>query len=182
MQHHDEDYINGFRAGNPKLLNAFVQANQGKIIAMVKKYGGDQEDGEDIFQESMIVLYRKIADRNFKLSSALSTYFYGIARHLWLNKLKKKWPEKITSEMEATLKDDDSYSQKEEEQERHRKLELIKSKISLLGKGCQELLNAFYFEGLTLAEIVEAGIASTPNYAKQKKFRCNKQLRELSAG
>src|ERR1700756_864038 len=57
---------------------------------MILSKGGKKEDAEDIYQEALIILYRKVNEPQFKLSSKISTYLYSICRFLWKDELKKR--------------------------------------------------------------------------------------------
>src|SRR3979490_1256615 len=67
-----------------------------KHFSMIRKNilanGGNAQDAEDIFQETLIIFCRKIKDPGFKLPAQLSTYLFGISRFLWKDELKKRKP------------------------------------------------------------------------------------------
>lgn len=46
----------------------------------VRKYGGNRQDGEDIFQEAIIVSGRKTWQNDFRNEGTLEAYFMGIVR------------------------------------------------------------------------------------------------------
>src|SRR4028118_1813950 len=54
----------------------------------IQKNQGNNADAEDIFQESIIVLFEKIDSPDFILTSSLKTYLFAIARNLWLKRLR----------------------------------------------------------------------------------------------
>lgn len=59
---------------------------------MVKKFvlinNGNISDAEDLYQDTMIILSRKLEDDDFKLTAKLSTYIMAIAKNLWYKKLR----------------------------------------------------------------------------------------------
>ena len=58
----------------------------------VKKYilnnKGKSEDAEDIFQDSLLILYEKLHSDNFEAYTCLGNYIVGISKNLWLKRLK----------------------------------------------------------------------------------------------
>lgn len=60
----------------------------------VKKFildnNGDLQNAKDIFQESIILIYRKIKDGNFDVNSSFKTYIYSVSRFMWLKQLEKR--------------------------------------------------------------------------------------------
>lgn len=54
------------------------------------KNSGSEADVSDVFQESIIALYKQISDNELKLTSDLKGYFFGIAKNIWNSQLRKK--------------------------------------------------------------------------------------------
>src|SRR5690606_897349 len=60
------------------------------IRYLIKKNTGNDEDAEDIFQESLIVVLKNVQKDDFYLTCSFLTYLYSISRNLWMQKLKTK--------------------------------------------------------------------------------------------
>ena len=54
-------------------------------FAYVRKHGGNQQDGEDVFQEAIIVFDRKLRQGAYHSEGSLEAYFMGIVRWHWHN-------------------------------------------------------------------------------------------------
>ena len=65
-----------------------------KYFPVVKKMivanGGRSEDAEDIYQEALIIFYKKAGEADFKLTSSINTYLYSIAKFMWMDQFKKQ--------------------------------------------------------------------------------------------
>ena len=54
-----------------------------KVKKMILAKGGTKDDAQDIFQEALIILYKKVNESEFKLTSKIGTYVYSVSRFLW---------------------------------------------------------------------------------------------------
>ena len=65
-----------------------------KFFRIIKNYviknSGSEKDAQDIFQESLIVIYRQLKDGGLDLDCGFKTYLYSICRLQWLKQLKKR--------------------------------------------------------------------------------------------
>jgi RNA polymerase sigma factor (sigma-70 family) len=146
---------------------------------VVKKHiignSGSRQEAEDIFQDSLIVLFTKIRSGNFELSSGLHTYLFGVARLLWLEELRKK-NKKISSEtiaynqlaetgIEADIREDS-------------KVKKAQAAVEQLGRKCKQLLELFYFKKMSMKEIAKNLGFSSEKVAKNQKYRCIEKAKE----
>jgi RNA polymerase sigma factor (sigma-70 family) len=152
-----------------KALDALYK-NFPMVYKMIKSTGGNIQDAEDVFQEALIILYRKIKETDFKLTARLSTYLFSVCRFLWKDELKKrKYP--VTPDFETGFP-------AEEEQsfgivvEKENQAKLAEKVLNELGDRCRELLLLFYHSGLKLKEIASRMGYSSENTAKNQKYKC----------
>ena len=61
---------------------------------------GSDEDVSDVFQDTIIILYKQISEDNLNLTTDLKGYFFGIARNVWSAQLRKK---QKTTELEIDI-------------------------------------------------------------------------------
>src|SRR4051794_35899656 len=64
------------------------------IFPYVKNYiktnSGTTDDAEDIFQDSLVILYKKVQSADFILSVPLKTYLLAIVKNCWLQELRRR--------------------------------------------------------------------------------------------
>lgn len=81
--------IEGIRNQDKKTLQ-FIYA---KYFPTIKRFiidnQGSEQDAKDVFQEAIIIIYRKIKDGTFDLSSTFKTYLYSVCRFIWVKQLAK---------------------------------------------------------------------------------------------
>ena len=149
-----------------------------KIRSLVKQKGGSLDDARDIFQESLVIFYRKASDPGFILTSSISTYLYSVCWHLWKDALKKKsrnipateWPgiERAASE------DVQEHILKEE------KFSYLDKILLQVGDKCKEIFQLYYFGKQSMARIAEQLGLSSEQVAKNQKYKCLEKARELA--
>lgn len=168
-------YIKAIQENDTKGLQVLYQQFLPRISNFIRKNGGSSDDAKDIFQEALVVVYKKVHAGNFTLTSGFYTLLYGICRNLWGNQLQKK------SRSEVTLLDDYKYTLEpgfETLIENQEKSKLFWDAFKQLGKDCQNLLQLF-FAKVKMVEIVKQLKLSSVSYAKKRKFQCKEKLVSL---
>lgn len=131
---------------------------------------GSESDVPDVFQESIITLYRQITSDGFSLTTDLRGYFYGIARNVWNAQLRKK--------VRNTGIDND-FPDNEEDDDPGLLLESIVSRaFRKLSDDAQTILSLFS-EGFSYQEIAVKMNLKNETYARRKKYLSKEALMEL---
>lgn len=76
-----------------KTDKAFANLYKGypKVEKLILSKGGTKADAQDVFQEALIVLYRKVTSTKFELTSQLSTYLIICSRDFGICVPKKSY-------------------------------------------------------------------------------------------
>jgi RNA polymerase sigma factor (sigma-70 family) len=141
---------------------------------MVLLNSGNELDADDVFQDSLIILYRKVRDEDFRLSSSLKTYLYAICRNKWLKELSRR--EKmtmLTQDDEFTSTSDDNSIEEEilyEERER-----IYREKYEELSEDCKKILK-MYAIGSSITEITKIMGFSSEQHTRNRRFKCKESL------
>jgi len=162
----DQQLIDLIRTGHSdKALDALYR-HFPMIRKMVRSAGGNAADAEDTFQEALILLVRNIQQRNFTLTSKLSTYLYGICRLLWKEELRRR-NKPIPHEFIQSPEEGQTFDMEKEYQAR-----LAEKALDELGERCRELLLLFYHGGVKLKDIAARMGYSAENTARNQKYKC----------
>lgn len=145
------------------------------VRAMVLKNNGSKQDAEDVYQEALIILFRKAKSADFTLTSTLSTFVFGISRLHWMNELRRRNKVASDSTDELTAEDTAQYAVFIEEESQFKTAEEALLKI---GDKCRDLLRLFYFEKLDFKSIAAKIGLSNEKVAKNQKYRCLEKARE----
>lgn len=144
---------------------------QEKVAKLVQQEGGDSSSGEDVFQETLLLLDRNIRENKFQNHSSLQTYFMGIARQYWFNQRRKKRPLALPA---AIIQLDEQDLEKEVlEKEREQLIEQI---LQHIGDHCKKVLS-LYKLSLSNEEIARELGLSSPEMAKKYTYRCREKFR-----
>jgi RNA polymerase sigma factor (sigma-70 family) len=139
---------------------------------------GNEEDAQDIFQEVLVAFIRLVQNNNFRGDSSVKTFLYSMNRNIWLNELKKRGRAEKRDTVFETEKDkeiaDVSYFIAQGEMQK--KLFII---IETLGETCKKILLAFYYDNLSMKEILATLDYESEQAVRNKKCKCLKKLEEL---
>ncbi len=138
----------------------------------ILKNNGTEDDIEDIVQDTCIVVWEKVCQSDFQLTSKLSTLVFSISKNLWLKKLNKNKRFSSLSDYHnenlSVLSDEISNQDKK----------IVIKYLEELGTICQSILTMFYFENKDMNEIAKAMNYNNSDTAKAKKHQCFKKLQE----
>jgi RNA polymerase sigma factor (sigma-70 family) len=159
-----------YTKASEKLYNYFPVVKK-----LVLKNNGRAEDAEDIYQEALIILVKKVQG-DFTLSCSLNTYLYSVCRFLWSERLKKR-SKHIEVEFE---KADTSLTGTEIElfQTQESEDKLAENAFRQLGEKCRQLLLLFYFKKQSMKDIAQQLQFSSEKVAKNQKYRCLEKAKE----
>jgi len=148
-----------------KMVKGFVAANS-----------GDEMAAEDIFQDCLIILFKKAKSKDFTLTAGLGTYMYSICKNLWLKELKKSGRSISLDEEVNSIPIEESTLDSLAHSERAM---IIASLLDKLGEGCKKIILLYYYDKYRMKEIAQELNLSSEQIAKNKKSNCMKKLREL---
>lgn len=169
------ELLNGILRNDTIVLQFIYKNFYSKINFFIKKNNGDDDDANDIFQEAIIIIYRKLKANDLALDCTFETYLYSICRFLWLKQLEKRKIEKENIKDNHEFNDelyDDSLDKVTDLNDRYR---LYQKHFANLGKDCQKILQ-LHFDKVPLKTIAQMMGFKSEKYAKKRKFSCKEYL------
>lgn len=155
-----------------KTDKAFYKLYSGypKVEKLILSKGGTKDDAQDVFQEALIILYKKVTTTDFNLTSKLSTYLYSVSRFLWKDQLIK------LKKIQATNMEVDLLSTELDELEKIKeneiKLKQVETILTTISKKCQEILELFYYRSFSMKEIAKKMSYTSERIARTQKYKC----------
>jgi RNA polymerase sigma factor (sigma-70 family) len=143
------------------------------ILPSVRQYilknSGTSEDANDVFQDALVVLYKKVQTPSFVLTVSIKTYLQAIAKNIWLQELRRqnKIPLAVqeTDFPEINVDEEVGFGNAE-------------TAFKQLGEKCKQLLMLFYFKKMNFKDIAASLSFSDENVAKNQKYRCLQKAKE----
>lgn len=173
----DARIIELIRSGRPEKGLSRLYRSLPKIERLIASKGGSKQDAQDVFQEALIVLCRKVRNEEFELSASLDTYLYSVCRFLWKNQTKKRGIQTVDGGESAF--DAEHESSLEEALKKESKFQVLEQVLSDLGERCLQLLQLFYFRGLSMKGIASKMQFSSENAAKTQKYKCIERAKRM---
>lgn len=145
------------------------------IERYIIRNSGSSFDAEDIFQETLMVTIKAIQGDRFRADSSLKSYVFAIAKNLWISELRKR---------KSSSKREEVYSGDQEAQTESINNKLIKSEnlklvlalFDSMGEKCKQILLLFYYQDMSMKEIMEKENYASEQVVRNKKYKCLKAL------
>ncbi|MEE9437644.1 MAG: sigma-70 family RNA polymerase sigma factor [Saprospiraceae bacterium] len=162
-----------------QLEKIYREHRDGCISWLKKTYALDLDDGLEIFQESIIILYDNVMERKVtEAKASLKSYLYAIAKNKSLEFLRKKKKTEPLQDYNFVL-GIVLEAEREEKTEKEKQFVAIDIGLSKLGDPCKTLLQLFYYKKMKMDAISKLMGYSNPNTVKTQKYKCIQRLKKL---
>ena len=178
MSYNSTELISQLKNGSSDAYNPLYEKSYPSVEKFIVNNSGTVNDAKDIFQDTLLVLFKKVREDNFELTASLKTYVIAISKNLWFKKLRHISNQQETSltdfhsnkffcEIESAILKEKSYWER---------LQIYLTKIS---SHCNNLLKSMFFKSKTIEDIqLEYGYTSKHN-AQNQKHKCLQQVRKV---
>jgi RNA polymerase sigma factor (sigma-70 family) len=169
----NEDIFNGIRNKDNAVLHYVYKTFYPIIREFIIRNYGKAEDAKDVFQEALVVIFRKTQVEGITLHSSFTNYLYTISRFIWLKMLKhrKLYVERLIELIRPLEMESEEVRNIETSMER----KVYQYYFEKLGKDCKEILTLFYNEMSFRDIAMKLGLASEEN-ARKRKHDCKERL------
>ena len=152
-----------------KSMEQLYTLYRGQFIGYIqKRYQLEEEMASDIYHDSFLLMMDNIRTGKYrKQDASLLTYLLGIGKNLVLKKLQKKNERPLVAGWISELLPDTDWKSALEEAGR------------LIGEGetgCNQILQLFYWEKLSMSDIAERLGYQSAEVAKSKKNSCMRRF------
>jgi RNA polymerase sigma factor (sigma-70 family) len=171
----DEEIISGLKTRDKRVINYVYERSNRQIKYLITTNSGSQMDAEDVFQDTMLVIYQKISTNNLNLTCSFETYLYSICKHLWLQKLNRRgtnYEYKEGNDHEE-IEDENHMEEIILESEKYK---LFQHHFQKMSKNDQKVLT-LYMNKTSLKQIAVIMGYKSEKYAKHRKYICKEKLK-----
>ena len=144
----------------------------------VMNNSGSWQDAEDIFQDVVVSFIDLVKKEKFRGEASIKTFLFAMNKNTWLNELKRRGKagqrelkyekEQDKPEMDTTHFIADSEATKQ-----------VMDLVGELGDTCKKILVMFYYENLSMKEILDGLEYENEQVVRNKKYKCLKQLEQM---
>lgn len=173
MPHKDQKYIDALLNNNSVLIREIYEKFAPQCKRFILKNNGNAQNANDVFQESLIYIFRKAKTKYFELSVPFGGYLYFVYRGKWLDELKKN---KVFN---LRIQDIDLYND-ESTYLKELKFIIYKACFDKLSDTCKVILGARFLK-VGAKEIAEE-LKIEPNAANQRMHHCREKLKKCIEG
>lgn len=171
----DEDILRGLRKRDNSVIQFIYQSNFDKISALVINNNGAEDDCEDVFQESLIIIFKKLRDEaGFELTSTFSTYLYSVARLIWLKKLRESRKMEVT-ELKREMEEAIEFEEPPPVQDKDLRMAVYQRNLKLIPEDCQRILT-LTSQDISAKEIAEKLGFRSDSYVRKRRHFCKEFL------
>ncbi len=149
----EKELVHQFLAGSEVAFNTLAKEFHKKIYWQARRMLGNHEDADEIAQEVLIIMYKKLDKFNFE--STLSTWVYKITHNAVINLMRKQKLKKYIIwdfSDNSSLSTNDDFVKNIEDKEKLEKLNEAMKKLPVKQREVFVLRN---FDGLSYEEIAE---------------------------
>jgi len=176
----DSELVANLRAGKrmDETIKTIYRNHFDSLNWYVMNNSGSRQDAEDVFQEVVMAFIDLVKKDKFRGESTVKTFLYSLNRHTWLNELKRRG---------RALAREEKYEKGQERIEldashlisdREGKVEVIQL-VGQLGDICKKILLLFYYENLSISEILDTLDYQNEQVVRNKKYKCLKELEQM---
>ena len=145
-----------------------------KTLPTLKRYilanSGTADDAADIFQDALVILYKKIQMPDMVFTVPLKTYLLAIARNCWMQELRRRKKLRVNDALPDIAPEEDT--------KETNSFATATVAFQLLGEKCKALLLLFYYHKKSFKEIAVTLAFSDEKIAKNQKYRCLQKAKE----
>ena len=172
----DEQILKGILRHDNLILQYIYKQFYFRVNAFIKKNSGTEEDANDVFQEAIIVIYRKLKDSDLVFeTSSFQGYLFSVCRFLWLKQLESRRLEQERINDTLPFQEEVYDENLVDLVEKNERYYLYQKHFKSLSTDCQKLMQLF-FEKVPLSEIAKIMGYKSEKYAKKRKFNCKELL------
>lgn len=171
----DAEIIAGLRKRDNRVLQYIYKNSFNPVRQLVLHNCGSDNDAEDIFQEALIVIFKKLKnDLDFELGSTFTTYLYSISRLLWLKHLreiKKLEIDPLNRDLEERIE----FEEPGPLEDKDLRFAIYQRNLLKIPEDCQKILQ-LTAKDLSSSEIARQLGFRSEGYVRKRRHYCKEYL------
>jgi RNA polymerase sigma factor (sigma-70 family) len=137
--------------------------------------GGTEQDADDIFQETIVSFIDSVQKGKFRQEAGIRTFLISISKNIWYNEIRRRQRAGNREKIFEMDRDQEEGPVTETIHDREMKQQMNKL-LQELGESCKKILELFYYENLSMKEIVTQMHYENEQVVRNKKYKCLQEL------
>ncbi len=167
----DSILLEGLKTKSEKAIFDVYNSYYSSVEKYVRTNSGGEQDAEDVFQDTVMVLLGYVTKENFTLTCSIKTLVFAIARRIWLKQLRQRSRTEILIELE--VHQSDFISDWEDVERSERRYNSLPQVLSRISNHCSSLLKDLFLTG----KIPEH--YKNDHSMRNQKYKCLEQARKV---
>lgn len=148
------------------------------LSSYIRQNQGSEQDAEDIFQEVIVSFIEIVKKDKFRGESTVKTFLYSLMRYTWLNELKKRG-RTIMREAKYGMGIDEVENDVSQLMVEREAKSMVMAMMDKMGDTCRKILTAYYYDNLSMKEILPLVNYENEQVLRNKKYKCLKSLEQM---
>jgi len=173
----DEELVTALRQQQNlnKAIQFIYQHYSEKLSSFLISYGASEQEAQDVFQETVVAFIDIVKKDSYRLDAKISTFLTAVAKNIWFNEVKKKARSSFREKQFETGRDQVDADASHLIAEREMKQQM-RDLVFKLDEPCRKILMLFYYENLSMKEIVQHLPYENEQVVRNKKSKCLQHL------
>lgn len=176
----DADLITAIKTGSD-IDNAigFIYRNHYRLLEnIVLTNSGDKMDAQDLIQEVLVLFVEMVQKEKYRGEASVKSFLYTLTRNQWITELRKRGSDSKRNELfensrDRVEEDITSYLTYREAQN------TVSELFERLGTTCKQILTLFYYENLSMKDILKQTNYENEQVLRNRKYKCLKELTDM---
>lgn len=175
IPHSDNAILQGLLQHDSRIINGIYERMARKVQFFITENNGLEEEAGDIFQETLIDIYKMADQGKLVLTCPFDAFFMMVVKRKWYNVLKSSSRKGVTNNDAAlSVIEEDSFRDAEIIAENGYKEKVYRQELQKLSDRCQEVIKATLQK--KPQEEIATALGVSYSYLRKKKSECLDQL------
>jgi len=173
----DEELVAAIRHNENlnKPIQFIYQEYSEKLSSFLINYGASEQESQDVFQETVVAFVDIVKKDRYRPDAKISTFLTAVAKNIWFNEVKKKERTAFREKQFEKGRDQEEADVSHFINEREMKQQM-RNLVYQLDEPCRKILLLFYYENLSMKEIVHHLPYENEQVVRNKKSKCLQRL------
>jgi RNA polymerase sigma factor (sigma-70 family) len=169
-----DEIVRGIRQKDNDVIRHIYQEYFPIFLNYVQNNHGNTGDAEDVFQETLVVIYRNLREEKVIEIKDFSAYIFGISNFIWKKRLRDRY---VIDEVPLDVKEHDVVLDESDRIniESELNIAIYQKHFLSLDDESQKILR-LYFAKIPMIEIAHVMGYSSEDYAKKRKYLAQRIL------